>query len=193
MKVALGFKSHSGWAAMVIVGVAGNGFEVVDRRRIELTDEGETGAKQPYHAAENLEAKEANRVVASGIESARRVAIRQMREVVSVLKKGGHKIAGCGVLVPEPMPNWTTGEILAVHFRMHKAEGVLFPDSLCQAARECKLPLAAVPEKKLSELAEANPEISPDAIAALGKSIGPPWGKDQKTAAMAAIVALSKI
>ena len=28
MKVALGFKSHSGWAAMVVVGVAGNGFEV---------------------------------------------------------------------------------------------------------------------------------------------------------------------
>jgi hypothetical protein len=50
-----------------------------------------------------------------------------------------------------------------------------------------------VPEKKLSELAEANLEISPDAIAALGKSIGPPWGKDQKTAAMAAIVALNKI
>jgi hypothetical protein len=190
MKVALGFKSHSGWAAMVIVGVAGNGFEVVDRRRIELTDEGETWAKQPYHAAENLEAEEANRVVASGIESARRVAIRQMREVVSVLNRSGHKFAGCGVVVPEPMPNWTTGEILAVHFRMHKAEGVLFPDSLCLAARECKLPLAAVPEKKL---AEANPEISPNAIAALGKSIGPPWGKDQKCAAMAAIVALRKI
>jgi len=191
MKVALGFKSHSGWAVLVVIGAAGNSFEVVDRRRIELIDEGDIWAKQPYHAAENLDAGEARHVVAAGIESARRVSLRQMREVVSVLIESGHKIAGCGVLVPGPMPNWTTDEILAVHFRMHKAEGVLFPDSLCQAAGKCKLPVAAVPEKRLNELAEANTDISLQTIAALGRSIGPPWGKDQKSAALAAIIALS--
>jgi hypothetical protein len=37
------------------------------------------------------------------------------------------------------MPDWTTDEILAVHFRMHKAEGVLFQSALVRAAEKCKL------------------------------------------------------
>jgi len=33
------------------------------------------------------------------------------------------------------MPDWSTDEILAVHFRMHKAEGELFRDALVRAGR----------------------------------------------------------
>ena len=54
MKVAFGMKAHSGWAALVVVGTRDADFAVVDRRRIELV-EGEW-AKQPYHAAEGMEA-----------------------------------------------------------------------------------------------------------------------------------------
>jgi len=194
MKVALGFKSHSGWTAMVVVGAAGDGLEIVDRQRVELIDEGETWAKQPYHAAEDLPPDEARRVVAEGTESARRVAARQMRRNVSQLKKLGHEIAGCGVLVPDPMPDWSTDEILAVHFRMHKAEGVLFPDALCKAADACGLRLVAVPEKgldKRSELALGVPfDQSMRSVTELGRSIGPPWGKDQKSATLTAMIVL---
>ena len=38
-----------------------------------------------------------------------------------------------------PMPDWSVEEILAVHFRMHKAEGVLFRDALVEAANACGL------------------------------------------------------
>ena len=31
-----------------------------------------------------------------------------------------------------------------------------------------------------------------DEVAGLGKSVGPPWGKDQKSAALAAMVALQE-
>lgn len=194
MKVVLGFKSHSGWAAMVAVGAADSGFEVIDRRRIEMIDEGELWAKQPYHAAEDLDRGEARSVVKSGIESARRVAIRQMREAAANIRKLKHEIAGCSVLVPSPMPDWSTDQILAVHFRMHKAEGVLFPDALCRAAKACNLPLVAISEKQLVEIAEKELAIpfgrSMEIVARLGKSVGPPWGKDQKSAALAAMIAL---
>lgn len=196
MRVALGFKSHSGWAAQVVIGVSGSDFQVIDRRRVELIEEGELWAKQPYHAAEDLEPNEARRVVESGIESARRVAVRQMRETVTRVRKLKYEIAGCAVLVPDPMPYWSTDDVLAVHFRMHKAEGVLFPDTLCKAAMACKLPLVAIPEKRLDELVEkelAVPlERSMETIAKLGKSVGPPWGKDQKNAALAAMIALRR-
>ena len=47
------------------------------------------------------------------------------------------------------MPAWSVDEILAVHFRMHKAEGVLFREALAGAATKCGLRLVQVPEKEL--------------------------------------------
>jgi hypothetical protein len=194
MRVAFGFKAHSGWAALVVIGAAGTDFHVIDRRRVELIEEGELWAKQPYHAAEDLAGGEARDVVKSGVESAHHVAVHQMREAVTRIRQLKHEIACCAVLVPEPMPKWSTDEILAVHFRMHKAEGVLFPDALCRAVRSCKLPLVPVPEKRLDEYAEkalaAPLHRSMETIAKLGKSVGPPWGKDQKNATLAAMIAL---
>ena len=92
------------------------------------------------------------------------------------------------------MPDWTVDEILAVHFRMHKAEGVLFRDALAEAAGSCGLKLLRVLEKQLDEQAERALATSVNSlrktIASLGKSVGPPWGKDQKDAALAAMIAL---
>ena len=160
-----------------------------------MIDEGEVWAKQPYHAAEDLPPDEARSVVKSGVEAARQVAAARMREVVSRTRKLKHEIAGCAVLVPSPMPDWSTDEILAVHFRMHKAEGVLFPDALCRAARTtCKSPLVSVPEKQLETFAESRLSVPFNrimkTITDLGKTVGPPWGKDQKNAALAAIIGL---
>ena len=194
MRIALGFKSHSGWAALVAVGLSGSDFQIIDRRRIELIQEGELWAKQPYHAAENLDADEALDVVNRGVESAHRMAVRQLREIVNEIQKSGHEIAGYAVLIPSPMPDWSTAEILAVHMRMHKAEGFLFPDALCRAAEKCGLPLNEIREKQIDERAElafAAPFDSIlEIITALGRSVGPPWGKDQKSAALAAMIAL---
>jgi hypothetical protein len=110
-----------------------------------------------------------------------------MREIVGRLGGHGYEIAACAVLVPNRMPDWTTEEILAVHFRMHKAEGVLFPDALCLAAKSLGFPLIAVPEKRLAEFADK--KLTSE-IARIGKEIGPPWAQDQRNAALAAMMAL---
>lgn len=178
MRIAAGFKAHSGWAALVVIGASDDGFVVVDRRRIELVDE--AWAKQPYHAAEDLPAAEARRLVQRGIDSAHRIAKREMRAFVK--RSAGHDIAGCAVLVGSPMPDWTIEQIRSVHVRMHKAEGVLFPAALLAAAEACGLNVAAIPEKELT---------LDDAVVTLGKSVGPPWGKDQKGAALAAMIVLN--
>jgi hypothetical protein len=194
MKVAFGLKAHSGWAALVVLGTKGKELEVLDRRRLELIDKGEEWAKQPYHAAEGLKPMEARKVVKRGVESARRIALRQMRALTKRARENGHELAGCGLLVNEPMPDWSVDEILAVHFRMHKAEGVLFREVLARAASECDLRLVEIPEKLLLERAESMLATSLNGaltkIAALGKSVGPPWGKDQKDATLAAMIAL---
>jgi hypothetical protein len=200
MRVALGLKAHSGWAALVVLSaetgrLAGERVDLLDRRRIELVRKDEAAwAKQPYHAAEELPPAEARRMVERGIESARRHAEREMRAAIERLEAGGHAIAGCAVLMGTPMPAWSVDEILAVHIRMHKAEGVLFREALAGAATRCGLRLVAVPEKEV--IAHAVRALATPAgallkrVAAIGKSAGPPWGKDQKDAALAAMIAL---
>jgi hypothetical protein len=110
------------------------------------------------------------------------------------LRQQEHEIAGCAVLVPNPMPEWSVDQILAVHFRMHQAEGVLFPEALARAADTCGLNLITIPEKLLSERAEKSLATPLSGltrkVTMLGKTVGPPWGKDQKNAALAAMVAL---
>ena len=72
------------------------------------------------------------------------------------------------------MPDWNVDEILAVHFRMHKAEGVLFRDALVHAAKQCEIKAVEIPEKEL--LSHAEHELKTpagkltDQISALGKN-----------------------
>src|SRR5262245_20669643 len=127
MKVALGLKAHTGWAALVVAGDRGGETAVVDRRRVDLLRESVMSwAKQPYHAAEELPAAEARRLVQKAIQAAHRGAEREMRAAIARTEEAGHAVAAVAVLMGEPMPAWSVAEILSVHFRMHKAEGVLF-------------------------------------------------------------------
>lgn len=195
MKVAFGLKAHSGWATLVVLGIHSGKLEVFDRRRMELVEKEEASwAKQPYHAAESLEAGEARVLVTRALRAADRIAVREMRAAVKRVREVGHQVAACGILMADPMPDWTCEEILAVHFRMHKAEGVLFRDALARAAGECGLKFVGIPEKQLDEHAEQALAKSADSlrktIVSLGKSVGPPWGKDQKEASLAAMIAL---
>jgi hypothetical protein len=170
---------------------------VIDRRRIELVEEGTAAwAAQPYHAADGLEPENARDIVKRGIDAARRVAVEELQAALIRSRELQHEIVACAVLVPEPMPDWSTEQILSVHFRMHKAEGLLFPDAIARAAIACGLHLVEVREKRLWEEAERPLAIARGAlmkrIAALGKAAGPPWGKDQKSAALAAMLALGQ-
>ncbi len=196
MKVAFGLKAHTGWAALVVLGQQGSGFQVVDRCRMELIEKAEASwAKQPYHAAEGLNAVEARELVNRGIVTARRIAVREMQSAVERARQAGHEVAACAVLVADPMPDWTVDAILAVHVRMHKAEGVLFRDALTRAAETCGLRFLGVSEKQLDQQSERalGKPVSDlrESIAALGKSVGPPWGRDQKEATLAAMIALT--
>jgi hypothetical protein len=184
MTVAFGLKAHSGWAALVGVGERDGDVAMTDRRRIELVEEG--WQKQPYHAAEHLQAQAARDAVTRGLNAAREGAVRELRAAIARAGEQHHEVRACGVLVGSPMPGWSIDEILAVHFRMHKAEGALFRDALLYAAAVCGLRPVPISEKQpslgRSQLAT---------IAALGRSAGPPWGKDQKDAALAALIALN--
>jgi hypothetical protein len=195
MKVAFGLKSHSGWAVLVVVGLDGNDYQVIDRWRIELIEDLDGHkTKQPYHAAEGLNADAARNIIEHSVTSAYNSAVQEIRVAISRSHELGHEVIACAILVPAPMPDWTIDEILSVHLRMHKAEGVLFPDALVKGAQACGLTAITIPEKQLNMYAERSLQRPMDnlmrTIDVLGKTAGAPWGKDQKSAALVAMIGL---
>ena len=60
---ALGFRAHSGWAALVAVAGTPQSGQVLLRRRIELADPKVPGSKQPYHAAEGEKFPKAEKII----------------------------------------------------------------------------------------------------------------------------------
>ena len=197
MRVTIGFKAHSGWAVLVAVAREGaDRFAVIERSRIELLEDRDAEwAGQPYHAAQDQPQDKACAIVAKGIAEVRRSARRELRAAIARLDAAGHPIAACAVLTPAPLPVWNTGQILAVHIRMHQAEGALYPRELIDAARHCGLHVRAIEHKRLEDHAEQALGLRGAAVmkrlAALGKPLGAPWGADQKAATLAAMIALS--
>jgi hypothetical protein len=182
MRAVLGFRAHSGWAAMVAVAGTIDAPVVLDRRRIVIADPEMVGSKQPYHAAAELPFAQAEGLVRRATESSRMLAREAISAVVKALESQGHEVAGCSVLLGSGKPLPALAAILAAHPLIHTAEGELFRDVLVWAARECHLPVSGVREKALDSAALKR-------LDRLGKSIGPPWTQDQKYATAAALTA----
>lgn len=191
MRIALGCKARIGRATLVAVGSDGAALKLVACDEVKLLPE---GAFAPYHAADGLPLEEAQRRVASDISTAHRLAQQAIRDVIRRMRDAGHKVAGCGVLVGTGMPNWTIAEILAVHVRMHKAEGELFRNALAEGAKALKLRVRSLPQQMPFDAAARELNLSRTGLnhllAGLGKQAGPPWGQHQKEAAVAAIAVL---
>lgn len=192
-RAALAFKPRTGRGILVML--AGDFAEphVVERAEVPLLPAAEIA---PYHAAAELEPEAADRHVKGSFERAQRLATSAVRDAAARCAKAGHELCGCAVLIGTGMPAWTTAQIVAVHTRMHKAEGELFRDVLVEAVRVCGLSLTTLPDKsaidsaaKVLGIARANLDAR---LAKLGAAAGPPWTKYQKEAAAAALVVLKR-
>jgi hypothetical protein len=192
-RAALGFKARTGRAILVSLAGDGRNVRVIERSEVLLLPEGEFA---PYHAAKELEPDQARAHVKRSIATARRLATNAIRDAAKRCRDAGHEPCGCGVLVGGAMPNWTIDEILAVHVRMHQAEGVLFRNVLVEGARACGIASTTLPDKTAIDAAAqklglTRPRLDAE-LAEIGKSVGPPWGLDQKEAAAAALVVIGQ-
>jgi hypothetical protein len=93
MRTALGFRAHSGWAAMVAVSGTFDAPRVLTRRRIVIADPQMPGAKQPYHTAAELPFAEAEALLRMAMESSRALALRAIGGAVKELRAQGHDVA----------------------------------------------------------------------------------------------------
>lgn len=177
-RAAVGFRAHSGWAAAVAVSGKISAPLVVDRRRIEIADPQISGSKQPFHEAEGLPFKEAQRLIQRCTRSTDSLAERALRALVSDMEEQGYRVVGCGLLLASGRALPDLAAILASHALIHAAEGEMFREALVRASERCGLAVTKVRERELIESAVAALRTTADSLkrrlAELGRSLGPP-------------------
>jgi hypothetical protein len=192
----LGFRVHSGWAVAVVLRGPLNSPLVIDRRRIQLVKTFTYTYRQPYHTAEKMVGKDAAKFISSMRSESARLARSSLRALQKDLAEQSYRIARGALLLASGRALPQLEKILASHALIHTADGELFREALRAACGRCGLPLEAVREKELFEIASKTLGINPTAlkhrIAAFGKSFGPPWTQDEKFAALAAWLSLSR-
>jgi hypothetical protein len=193
---ALGFRVHSGWAAAVVVCGPVDAPVVVDRRKIQLVKIFSYTFRQPYHTAEKMPRQDATKFIRGVQSEAKRLASSALRSLQTDLAGGDFKIVRGALLLASGHALPALEQILASHALIHTADGELFRDSLRAACARLHLPVQGIREKELFETASKvlgiQPAILKRRIAAFGKSLGPPWSQDEKLAALAAWLSLSR-
>jgi hypothetical protein len=156
----MGLSVHTGWGACVSVGGSLQRPEIVANGLIEMLGDAERFC---FHMAADMPAGQR----AGWIASLRRKAITNARSALEPFLAGG--IESCAIVAKPDAPD-DLDRALATHARIHRAEGFFYRDVLREA---CPVPVTIVPPASLD-------------ISRVGKLAGPPWGKDQKLAALAA-------
>jgi hypothetical protein len=191
----LGFRAHSGWAAVVAVAGSLRRPSVLHRLRIETSDATIRGSEQPYHAAEGLSQELAEDLICKCRDSSVRLAVDAVTDIVHQLRKKGYSPIGAGVLFASgrPLPSLTL--TLQSHALIHTAEGEFFREVLIRASEHCSLHVTKVKEREIwgrgQTIFRLPAEKLQRMIAELRTTVGAPWGQDEKLACMAAWIALA--
>ena len=193
-KAAIGFRVHSGWAAMIAVSLEDGLPVVLERRKLLLVKTFSYTFRQPYHTAEQMPASDGAEFVISVQQESRELALTGIRALQKELAKLQYKLTGVGLLLASGRALPEFEKILTSHALIHTADGELFRESIRHACGRAKLPLSAIKERDLLAAIAARlkkrPQFLLRHVAALGKSIGPPWTQDEKLATLAAALAL---
>jgi hypothetical protein len=187
--VGLGFRVHSGWAAVVAVKGPARSPAVVDRRRIELADPAIGGSVQPFHAAAELDPAAAEELLKQRVDSTNTLALQSLRLLIDNLCQLGYQAIGSCILGSSGRPLGTLESILASHAMIHTAEGEFFRTAIRRASETSGLPVIGIKEREILNRGVAELGLPLEKIQGrileLGRPIGPPWRQDEKLATLA--------
>lgn len=156
---AMGISVHTGWGACVVVAGSLEHPELIATAVIEVLPDNERFC---FHTAVEMKPKAAMEWLAQMREKALSTARQALAPLIP-------HVSICAVVAKEGEPG-DLATILQSHPRIHTAEGCFYRD-IFRAA--CPVPTHIVPPSSLD-------------VSKVGKLAAPPWGRDQKLAAVAA-------
>ena len=168
--------------------------EVIQRQRVAIVAPRTRGGNQPYHFAKSLDPPEAEQFLGDYFVASKRVALAAVRDLVGELS-GQYRVVGSAVLLASGRPLPPLAKILASHALIHAAEGEFFREAFSKACESLDLPVTGFRERDLDACVQTTfgkvAARMEQQISTLGRSVGPPWTKDQKMAALAALVVMA--
>lgn len=191
MHTGLGFRDHSGWAIAVAIGLdADRRVHLRARERIVICPD--ELPRQPYHAVAEMGFP--RETIARVEEAARALAGGQVSALTQTLRESGYEVTAAGIGEAAGTVPVSLDAILRTHTLLHAAEGRLFREALAEAAASHGLSVRRFLQRDALSLAAAALGMDRAAfdavLSGLGKEHGPPWQKDHREAAAAAILAL---
>jgi hypothetical protein len=194
-RAAIGVRMHSGWGALVAVTNRSGTVEIIERRRIAVATPGMPGAVQPYHFAKDLELPKAEKFLTQSFEASKHLAAAALQDVIDELRSRQYRVEGSAMLLAAGRPLPPLPRILAAHPLIHTAEGEFFREVFSKSCQSLGLSVTGFQVRELEKCAQATfgkaaTRIGQQ-ISAMGRSLGPPWTQDQKTAALAALIVLA--
>ena len=177
MGVVLGLCSRTGSA----VAVAVDGDTFAGRWAVDLTAGGVPG--QVWHAAAGLPPARAEALVRRAVDAVTEVATRRLADLLAELGP----VEAVAVIVGDfPVPE-SVAAVLASHTLMHAAEGQLYRDALLEAAAALGQRGVGLSRKRAASRLDGD---LAGTVKALDAVAGPPWRKEHKLAAVAALTAV---
>jgi hypothetical protein len=193
---AIGLRVHSGWGALVAMSGRHGAEEIIERRKVVIIDPKAPGVTQPYHYVEEMDLRAAERHLAKCAVDSRRLALEALREISALLRDRGFTLVGSAILLSSARPLPDLDEVLGSHALIHTAEGEFFRHAFRQAFERLEIPVTGIRESELDDYAQKafgryTLEVHKK-IDGMGRTLGPPWTKDEKTAALAAAIVLAE-
>jgi hypothetical protein len=193
-QAAVGFRVHSGWAALVTVSLEKGFPTVLARERVHLVETFTYEFRQPYHTAKKMPFDKGRDFIARVKSEARRFAHGAIHSMQTNLQERGFKLSRCGLVLASGKPLPALENILASHALIHTADGELFREAILHASARFGLSDFTIKERELWDVAGQTFRLkSADLlrrVTELGRPFGSPWSRDEKFATLAAWLAL---
>ena len=194
IRATLGFRLHTGWAAVVAATEQDGQIRILLRRRLELLPEDGSIPRFVYHTAAEMETFEAAALVKLAIKNSQETAYTVIKGVLEGLKGMSAAIKAAGICTGSTVVPDDLAKILKSHSLIHAAEGSLFQQAVAAACESCGLKMVAARERELwvraADAGGVDPGRLRQSVDDLRQTVGPPWTADQKIATAAALLAL---
>lgn len=174
-----GVADHFGWTVVVVVGEDG---EVVDRRRVELVDEGMPGGPV-HHDAQHLPMDEAVALVRRVEAAVVRHVAAMWDDLAATLRVGAIAIRDTPV-VPDAIEDQITD-----HQAQAKADAAMYRRTISEDAARRGWPVHRYHQGRILAEAAAALGVDESHFAAPRERLGAPWTLDHKRAYAACLLA----
>ena len=191
LPAAIGFRVKSGSATAVLLVGPVKLPRVIDRRVLKLSDPAAPQSSQPYHAVLEMSEEKGRQVLERLVNAVQSFTKRSVTELLRDYRNAGCDVRSAVLVVGSEID---PASIKNPHIRAHALEGRLFrttlADAVCSYGLQCSAMIEKEAYSKASSVLRRPEDDLKRVVSALGRSLRMPWRADEKTAAVAAWMAL---